>query len=322
MERNKLSVIIPCYNGFRYMEKCFESFENQSSKNFELIIIDDASSDDTYNRLIQYKEKSDLKMTIIHNDKNCGPGKSRSIAKDYCNGEYIGFCDCDDWLNTSYVEEVTDRLSKKNSDLCMFNNYRVNEENLTVDDVISKLLNTRNRREILAYAPMSLCRVVVSKELLDQVRFYDLYYGEDGIVLLQLLIKAKNPIFCKKPYYYYFMRKSSAHSRPSKRCFSDALEGYSVLKELMENKYRDELVFTGIKNLIYAGTLQAFKANINMKEIKETVETFKKENPIYISNKYFSSLNKVKSLYIKLIYYRCFHICRVMAFFHNYLMGK
>ena len=52
------------------MEKCLEAFENQSSKNFELIIVDDASSDDSFNRLMEYKEKSDLQMTIIHKSES------------------------------------------------------------------------------------------------------------------------------------------------------------------------------------------------------------------------------------------------------------
>ncbi|WP_288174394.1 glycosyltransferase family 2 protein [Sporofaciens musculi] len=322
MEEKKLSVIIPCFNGFRYMGRCLEAFESQTNHDFELLIVDDGSSDDTYGRLIDYQNKSDLQITVIRNDKNYGPGKSRRIAADYCKGKYVGFCDCDDWVDRAYVKEVVEELEKEAADLCMFNNYRVNDNKFTVDDVITKLAGAGSRREILAYAPMSLCRTVVLKALLNQVTFYDLYYGEDGMVLLQLLIKAKHPIFCKKPYYYYYMRESAAHARPSKRSFYDAVEGYSVLKLHMEAEYRDELVFTGIKNLIYAGTLQAFKAGISRREILASVEKFRKENPRYINNKYFASLNRIKAVYIRMVYYRCFLICRVMAYFHSYIMGK
>lgn len=322
MEHIKLSVIIPCYNGFKYMNKCFHAFEQQKRKDFELVIVDDASTDDTYEQLKKYKKTSLLNIKILHNERNVGPGKSRGIAKDYCRGKYIGFCDCDDWLDEDYVKEVIEIMDRENSDFCMFNNYRVNGDKLSLDNVISTLAKVNDKREILAYAPMSLCRIVVSKNLLEQVDFYNLYYGEDGIVLLQLMIKMNKPIFLEKPFYYYLMRQDATHATPSKRCFSDAVEGYEMLKQYMEPEFHEELVFTGIKNIIYAGTLQAFKSKINRSDFKKVLTQFKRENPQYINNKYIVSLNIVKKLYVKLIYYKFYRICSILAIAHNYIMGK
>ena len=118
------------------------------------------------------------------------------------------------------------------------------------------------------------------------------------------------------------MRDTSAHAKPAKRCFSDAVQGYYILKQYMEKNYREEMVFTGIKNLIYAGTLQAFKAGVNSKEYKRELKQFLEENPRYIENTYFKTLNIIKRIYIRLIYYKLYPVCRILAFLHSYVMGK
>ena len=65
-----ITVIVPCYNGFRYMINCLSALENQTYKRFKVIIVDDCSTDDSYNQLTSYKEQSPLDITLIRNSKN------------------------------------------------------------------------------------------------------------------------------------------------------------------------------------------------------------------------------------------------------------
>ena len=304
------------------MHNCLSSFENQTRKDFELVIVDDASTDESYERLLEYKKHSKLNIVLIRNKENKGPGNSRKIALNSCTSKYIGFCDCDDWVDEKYVEDVIDIIEKDGADLCMFNNYRVYRGKTYLHDVTTALRNATSRKEVLAYAPMSLCRVVVDKELVDDIDFYDLYFGEDGIVLMQMLIKARKIVYSSTPHYYYLMRETAAHAKPSKRCFKDAVNSYHYLKKYMYDNYYDEMVYTCIKTLIYGGTIQAFKAGVEKKEIKQAVQQFKVDNPHYLDNRYYKSLRKAKQLYVWFIYHNYFCLAKFLSYVHTFVMGK
>ena len=90
----KLSIIIPVYNVEKYLPKCLDSILNQSFKDFEIICINDGSSDNSLKILEEYKDK----RIIIINKENAGSGVARNAGLEIAKGEYIFFVDGDDWL--------------------------------------------------------------------------------------------------------------------------------------------------------------------------------------------------------------------------------
>ena len=99
VENKLITVIVPCYNVEKYIEKSIDSIMSQSYKNIETILIDDCSTDGTYDKIVKLKEKYNDKIIVIKNEKNSGAAYSRNQALKIAKGDYIGFVDPDDYID-------------------------------------------------------------------------------------------------------------------------------------------------------------------------------------------------------------------------------
>ena len=100
----KISIVIPVYKVEKYIGVCIESVQNQTLKDIELILVDDGSPDKSGEICDQYASKDD-RIKVIHK-KNGGVGQARNDGLDLATGEWIIFCDSDDWLETNALEEL------------------------------------------------------------------------------------------------------------------------------------------------------------------------------------------------------------------------
>lgn len=121
MSSCRISVIIPVYNAEKYLNACLNSLLNQTYLNFEVICIDDASTDSSM-EILEYFSKKDLRIKIIRNKTNNGPGYSRNQGLNIAKGKYISFLDSDDWLNYDALEILIKKAEEKELDLLMFKN--------------------------------------------------------------------------------------------------------------------------------------------------------------------------------------------------------
>ena len=96
MKKSKVSVIMPVYNGERYIREAIKSILNQTYKNFELLIIDDCGQDKSMD-IVRAYAKIDDRIRIIYNRSNKGIAYSRNVGLDVCDGEYIAIMDDDDY---------------------------------------------------------------------------------------------------------------------------------------------------------------------------------------------------------------------------------
>lgn len=99
---SKVSVIIPCYNAAAYIDRCFKALENQTYKDFDVIVVDDCSTDNSIEIIEKYRATSKLTITIMKNDINSGPAASRNKGIRKSTAEYITFCDSDDWYEKRF----------------------------------------------------------------------------------------------------------------------------------------------------------------------------------------------------------------------------
>lgn len=113
--KNKISIIIPNYNSSKYINKCIDSILGQTYKNFELIIVDDMSTDDSVEKI---KEYSDERIKLIELTKKGYNGGTRNIGVENASGDYILFIDCDDWIySKNSLKEIVRTISISNADL-------------------------------------------------------------------------------------------------------------------------------------------------------------------------------------------------------------
>ena len=95
-----VTIIIPCFNASSYIEKCLSELNNQHYRDFEVICVDDASSDNTVEVIDNYKHNASFNIRIIKNESNVGPAVSRNRGVCAANTKYITFCDSDDWYDS------------------------------------------------------------------------------------------------------------------------------------------------------------------------------------------------------------------------------
>ena len=105
----KISVIIPCYNVEKCLEECLDSVLKQTFNDFEVICVEDCSTDNTLDILQKYKNK--LSIHVVHNDANKGQAESRNIGLKLAKGDYIYFLDSDDIITPNCLEILYNKIS-------------------------------------------------------------------------------------------------------------------------------------------------------------------------------------------------------------------
>lgn len=115
----KISVITPCYNSYEYLDTCFDSLIHQTIglEHMEMIFVNDASTDDTGEKLNQYESFYPDSIIVIHLSENKKQGGARNVALSYASGEYVVFIDSDDWVAADYLQKVYDTMKNNDADM-------------------------------------------------------------------------------------------------------------------------------------------------------------------------------------------------------------
>lgn len=111
----KISVIIPIYKVETYLKECLDSVINQTWRNLEIILVDDASPDGCGAVCDSYAE-ADQRIRVIHKEKNCGQAAARNTGMELATGEYLFFADSDDWLAKDALEKLYQGLKQFRAD--------------------------------------------------------------------------------------------------------------------------------------------------------------------------------------------------------------
>ena len=114
----KVSVLIPAYNVELYLPRCLDSILSQSFKDFEVILIDDGSSDATGKICDEYAQK-DVRIKVFHQE-NQGISATRNLCLQYASGEYIQFVDSDDWIDVSALYTLVTEAEREKCDVVVF----------------------------------------------------------------------------------------------------------------------------------------------------------------------------------------------------------
>lgn len=114
----KISIIIPCYNVEKYIDRCFDSLRNQTLglDQMELIFVNDASTDGTLEKLTAYEAKYPESIIVINFSENQRQGTARNVALTYASAPYIGYVDSDDWVETTMYEKMIDAIEHYDCD--------------------------------------------------------------------------------------------------------------------------------------------------------------------------------------------------------------
>ncbi|MCI8362380.1 MAG: glycosyltransferase family 2 protein [Clostridia bacterium] len=290
MNSKLITVIVPCYNIEKYIERCIESIEKQTYKNIEIIAVDDGSKDNTFEILKECKEKYS-NLQIYQNNKNSGAAYSRNFAIQKSKGEYIGFVDSDDYITQDYYEKLMQKITEENADVAVAD-IEIVYENNKYPSILVKPCKDEYKTKIsfinngLSASP---CNKLIKKELLDIYPFLEGKINEDVASILPVLVKANKIVYVEGIKYSYIQRENSVQNS---EVTLKRLEMFDAIDTCFKRIQKEENYEEYKEAILYQQVLLMYMAVIpKQKEIakrKELLEKFmdKQEKYNLYKNKY------------------------------------
>lgn len=188
----KISIIIPSFNAAKHIEECVLSAINQSYTNTEIIIVDDASTDNTISILTEIGKSHNINLIIYPLQKNQGPSNARNIGILNSSGEYISFLDSDDIWYSQKLEEQYNRMVQNNSNLSFSDIDIIKQGNIIHTRKHS--YRSYNYKSLLKRNFIPLSTLLIKKELLQKVRYRHIVNDNELFNLIAKLFKIKRLI--------------------------------------------------------------------------------------------------------------------------------
>ena len=235
-----ISIIVPVYNAEKSICRCIESVLTQTMKNWELLLINDGSIDNS-KEICSFYENKDSRIKLI-NKNNSGVSDTRNLGVDLSKGEYITFLDADDWIEHDMLEVMLLNIRKLDVSILLMPTYR-DQKNISLNNFISTKKNIFTKEEIqLEFFKQDLFTYSVwgklyKKNILKNIRF-DKYIqiGEDMLYLWKVLNSVDRIGYISLCKYHYDLNMSqTVISKFTKRWFLPirlAKEFYMEVKDI------------------------------------------------------------------------------------------
>ncbi len=251
-----ISVIIPVYNTEKELPKCLKSICDQTYKDLEIICIDDGSTDGSSQVLDEFSMK-DNRIKVVH-QKNGGESNARNTGLKMASGEYIAFCDCDDWIDTDMYEILARELNCENIDMVggswyketdaysqeIRNQLPVNNAAFTREELL-KYLYKRDSYRGFAYMWNKLYKREILKDKFGNLLLFheDLRLGGDVLYLAEAALNIKKGKYIDRAFYHYYQRSESGCHTKDVDKLQDWLKAYElVLQRFGEERIDDETI--------------------------------------------------------------------------------
>ncbi len=312
----QISIIVAIYNSEHTLKRCVDSILSQTYKDFELILINDGSTDYSEKICLQYKV-TDRRIRYFHN-KNQGISKTRQFGLECAKGNYILYVDSDDWIENNMLKEMITTAIKNNCDMVICDFYThssntcksivVQEPLKSTEDILFQLFN----KNLFG----GTCNKLIKKRVfLDyNISFLpNMNYCEDFYVICQLIL-AK--ISTKRiPLALYHYDCYSNLSSLSKKITADTIQSYQILIENLKEKltvYNDRILFRAYAN----HKKLAFRSNCSTKEYYKLYPNLKNE---FISDIKLNEKNKIYRIAQVVALKGYLRFGRLLIKFHNVL---
>lgn len=240
-----ISIIVPVYNVEKYLSECIDSILAQTYENFELILVDDGSPDNSGKICDEYEEK-DKRIKVIHKE-NGGVSSARNTGLDNAKGEYITFIDSDDVVDKQYLELMHQKLTETNSDMCFchFDRFDENGSKENKEDIPEYLEVDFGRPEFVDFVSMffnlkknvfgSIWRVLYKKFIIESLKFNPkIKISEDLIFVLNAIFNSKSISSISNILYHYRMNLNSAGKTYKNNFLEGQLELQKELASLFD----------------------------------------------------------------------------------------
>lgn len=284
----EISVIIPVYNVEKYLNQCLETVAGQSYRDFEVLMINDGSTDKSEQVCNEWAIKD--KRFKLYSKENEGPSLTRNYGIRKAEGRYIAFVDADDWLDRDYLKLLYEKIITEDADIVECDVYRVNNNTgkKTVKVCWGAVGKEYNKEERIKRGYTAIWRCLYKKTLWidNQIEFPDCHSQARGVYAL--LVALANKVVCvRKPLYYYRkFRENSLSAKPRGNAVDFNAEGIQAYRCLIDgfkkrglfSKYRDTLRrMLHIKSSESLAGLYPLRGKDDFLELRNNYRTFLRE---------------------------------------------
>ncbi|CEK31312.1 glycosyl transferase [[Clostridium] sordellii] len=300
MNNIKVSIIVPVYNVKPYLNKCMDTLVNQTLNEIEIIVVNDGSTDGSIDIIKKYKEKYPNKIVVI--DKgNEGVGEARNSGIKIAKGEYLGFVDSDDYIETNMFEVLYKNAKDKNSDIaiCQFKNVDENYNLLDTENIYLKpnIKTSEDLDQLIKINPAPWNKIYKKELFIKNDVYFTKYWFEDLEAITKVLLSSERISFVDQKLYCYLYRRSTSSSNIIKKDkIYDIFNIFDSIILYLKNKnkynlYKEVIEFYFIKHitsyLIQIKSLDNEDYNNVSNKVKNYLNTNFKD---WKNNKYLSQL--------------------------------
>lgn len=306
MGNELISVIVPVYNTWRYLDKCIGSIANQTYKNLEIILVDDGSTDKSGEICDAWKEK-DKRVKVIHKE-NGGAGDARNVGMKYATGSILSFIDSDDYLELDMYEILYKNMLENKSQIAaggfIYEDYygetvKCCEENYVAGpaEMVERFL----KRNDIGW---TMADKIYRKEVFDGIEFQVRQIPEDVGTIYKVLDKSEKTSHINKPVYHYIQRNGSVEHSEYNKYHMGAVNITEGMVKLAEEKYPKLLEYAEDIFIMSLNNNIVLCYRNNMKEeYKSLIEKSKEYMLRTLKNKNIKFGRKVRSIIIT--YFGC-----------------
>lgn len=275
-----VSIIVPVYNVEPYLRQCLDSIIAQTYTAFEVVLVDDGSTDQSGVICDEYAAR-DSRFVVVHK-QNEGVAKARITAFEQSKGELITFIDSDDYVSSDYLEKLSKPIIESNADIVSSDYYKVrNGQNIETPAKLTGTYVDEEIKEFIAHhyfydkatdgygMTIFLCTKMVKRlfvlEALEQGK--DMWYAEDQIAVFYMLLRCKKLVLLPDRMYFYVQREGQARKNYSFSLWENLfllMEKYQTLdKDNITEKGRNYRIWLHIEKTI---RYKMKKANLSKNE--------------------------------------------------------
>jgi len=258
--KNKVCVIVPCYNAEKYLRRCLDSLVNQTMP-VDILIVNDGSIDQTLSIAEEYAEKYP-DMRIV-SKSNAGLPQARKTGLENTDAEFVGFVDADDWVEPETYETLYKGMVKSGAEMACCNFYysnekgnqslgwkykktsRLNKKNSDIVEIISADEALHHIHVRNAVFPFMCNKLFYRKSLLKATFPTGNFVGEDYVTILPIIRRIKSIYVCHEPFYHYWQVTGSMSKGGFSSAHRKSFKSYHEIENVSrigDNDYRRDVV--------------------------------------------------------------------------------
>jgi len=239
----KLSIIVPVYKVEEYLGECVDSLLSQTIDDYEIILVDDGSPDNSGKIADEYAAVNPDMIRVLHID-NGGQGRARNFALDIAKGDFVGFVDSDDWVTHDMYEKMYTRAAETGADVvvCDFmERFADGRESMLPASLQDNWLGSAG----------SSCNKIFRRSLIGELRFPVGLWYEDFYFSAVMLLRSKHTEFIAEPLYIYRRGQESTMHNNNAAKNLDMLTIMDMLeKEMLPAGYKDDFEFFLVNHVL------------------------------------------------------------------------